>query len=205
MISSLHDALDSRTSIHQFQPDRPLDDACIAALARLATTAPTAYNLQNWRLIAVRSPEAKTKLQAAAFGQQKIADASVAFIVCGTLAAHVHLAAALQPSVAAGILQQPVADAWVAQAHASHEGNAALQRDEAQRSASMAAMTLMLAAQGMGLGSCAMGGFDAQQVAAEFGLTSLEVPVMIVAVGHPADDKARQKPRKPLAEVLTLV
>ena len=204
MISSLHDALESRTSIHQFQPDRPLDDACIAALARLATTAPTAYNLQNWRLIAVRSPEAKARLQAAAFGQQKIADASVAFIVCGTLAAHVHLAAALQPSVAAGILQQPVADAWVAQAHASHEGNAALQRDEAQRSASMAAMTLMLAAQGMGLGSCAMGGFDAPQVAAEFGLTSLELPVMIVAVGYAGTGNGAQKPRKALAEVLTL-
>lgn len=204
MTSSLHDAIASRTSIHQFQPDRPLDDARIAALARLATTAPTAYNLQNWRLIAVRSPQAKARLQAAAFGQQKIADASVAFIVCGTLAAHEHLAVALQPSVDAGILKQTVADAWVAQACASHEGNAALQRDEAQRSASMAAMTLMLAAQGMGLGSCAMGGFEAQQVAAEFGLTSQELPVMIVVVGYPATGNGAQKPRKALAEVLTL-
>lgn len=205
MTSSLHDAIASRTSIHQFEPDRPLDDARIAALARLATTAPTAYNLQNWRLIAVRSKEAKARLQAAAFGQRKIADASVAFIVCGTLAAHVHLAAALQPSVVAGTLQQPVADAWVAQARASHEGNTALQRDEAQRSASMAAMTLMLAAQGMGLGSCAMGGFDAQQVAREFGLAAEDLPVMVVAVGYPAAGNAPQKRRKPLAEVLTLV
>ncbi|AHY09918.1 nitroreductase family protein [Serratia plymuthica] len=38
-----------------------------------------------------------------------------------------------------------------------------LQRDEVVRSASLAAMTLMLAAQGMGLGSCPMVGFNPQE------------------------------------------
>ncbi len=196
--------IEARNSIHQFQPGLPLDEATIAALAGLATSAPTAYHLQNWRLIAVRSEEAKARLQGTAFGQQKIVDASAVFIVCGTLEAHRQLAASLQPSVAAGIVKPQVAEAWVAQAGAAHEGNAALQRDEAIRSASMAAMTLMLAAQGMGLGSCAMGGFDAAGVAKGFGLGPLELPVMLVAVGHPAPGNAPQKLRKPLAEVFSM-
>ena len=204
MTLSMQQTIEARNSIHQFQPGRPLDGDTVATLARLATTAPTAYNLQNWRLIAVCSEDAKARLKASAFGQQKIADASAAFLVCGTLAAHRQLAAVLQPSVAAGIVKQAVADAWVAPAGAAHEGNAQLQRDEAMRSASMAAMTLMLAAQDLGLGSCAMGGFNAEAVAREFGLGALELPVMIVAVGHPAAGNAPQKLRRPLDEVLAV-
>ncbi|MEC5344484.1 nitroreductase family protein [Brenneria populi] len=66
-------------------------------------------------------------------------------------------------------------------------------------------MTLMLAAQGMELGSCAMGGFDAERVAQEFELSVTELPVVIVAVGHPEISNWPQKPRKPLPEILAIV
>lgn len=71
----------------------------------------------------------------------------MAFIICGTLSAHQQLATALQPSVAAQIMEQRTVDGWVKQATTSHENDAVLQRDEAVRSASLAAMTLMLAAE----------------------------------------------------------
>ena len=73
--------------------------------------------------------------------------------------AHKQLRSALQPSLEANIMEQKVVDAWVTQI-ASHEGNFILQRDEAIRSASLAAMSLMLSAQDIGLGTCAIGGFD---------------------------------------------
>jgi nitroreductase len=99
-----------------------------------------------------------------------------------------------------------MADAWVAQANIAHEGNPALQRDEAIRSASLAAMTLMLAAHGKGLVSCPMVGFDADGLAREFGLDlACEVPVMLVTVGYPAAGNGPQKPRKPLLDVLEFV
>ena len=104
----------------------------------------------------------------------------------------------------ARILDQAIADGWVARASTAHESNATLQRDEALRSASLAAMTLMLAAEGMGLGSCPMSGFDAAQVAREFNLSTTELPVMIVAVGYPETDNWPQKPRKPLVDVLAI-
>lgn len=188
-----------------FQADRPLDDDAIESLVSQATKAPSAYNMQNWRFIAVRSKHGKTNLKAAAYGQQKIADASVAFIICGTLAEHQQLAATLVPSVEASIMDQQMVNGWVTQANSSHEGNPALQRDEAIRSASLAAMTLMLAAQGMGLGSCAMSGFDTLQVIQEFALPETELPVMIVAVGHPAKGNWPQKPRKALSKILSIV
>mgnify|MGYP001077482929 FL=1 len=177
MTNSIQHVIESRTSVNAFLPDRPLAEGVIESLISQATKAPSAYNLQNWRFIAVRSPDAKARLESAAYGQRKIVDASVAFVICGTLEAYSQLASALRPSVDARTMEPRTVDGWVAQATATHEGNPVLQRDEAVRSASLAAMTLMLAAQGMGLGSCAMSGFDARQVSRAFGLDATDPTV----------------------------
>lgn len=197
-------AIETRVSTHLFDASHALDEAQIAELVRLATRAPTAYHLQNWRFIAVRTPAAKARLHALAWRQQKVLDAAVTYIICGTLQAHTQLADRLAPVVRAGVFGQAVGDAWVAQATAAHAPDDQLQRDEAVRSASLAAMTLMLAAEGMGLASAPMGGFDATGVASEFGLQSDELPVMLVAVGRAAVMPV-PKPRRPVAEVLALV
>lgn len=203
--TTIQQAIASRVSIHAFAPGHALADADIEQLVQQATQAPTAFNFQNWRFVAVRSPAAKQRLRAVAYGQQKVEDAAVVFIICGSLQAHRRLAEVLQPSVDDGIIALDVADALVNAAHAVHEGNAAVQRDEAIRSASLAAMTLMLAAQGRGWVSCAMSGFDPQGVSQAFALGAEEVPVVLVAVGHAATADERQKRRRPLADVLELV
>lgn len=197
--------IESRVSVQHFDPCRSLTEDVIRELTALATQAPSAYNLQNWRFIAVRSVSAKARLQAVAYGQQKVLDASMVFIVCGVLAAHERLAEVLEPAVEAGLMTRQVAGGWVAQATRTHAGNPQRQHDEAIRSASLAAMTLMLAAQGMGLGSCPMVGFDAQELSREFGLDGSDVPVMLLALGYPADGNGPQKPRRPLSEVLEFV
>jgi nitroreductase len=205
MFNDIKTLIESRISANNYDTSRTVSDQDISELVRLATLAPTAYNFQNWKFIAVRDPDAKARLKAVSFNQHKVVDASVTFIICGTLAAHEGLAAALQPSVDAGIVEASMQAAWVAMAHRSHVDNPQLQRDEAIRSASLAAMTLMLAAQGMGLSTGSMGGFDAAGVAREFGLAATDVPVMLVTVGYAAPGNWPQKPRKPVQEVLELV
>lgn len=194
--------IEARVSANNYDSARGLDQQQIAELVRLATLAPSAYNFQNWKFIAVRSAAAKARLKTVAYGQHKVVDAAVTFIICGTLEAQRDLPRALQPTVDAGIMPQAMADAWVAMANGSHPGQPQLQRDEAVRSASLAAMTLMLAAEGMGLASGAMSGFDAAGVAREFKLGANEVPVILVTVGYAAPGNWPQKPRKALAEVL---
>ena len=205
MTTSIQHLINTRTSINHFQPSRPLQESDISLLVELATKAPTAYNMQNWHFIAVQSEEAKIQLKSAAFGQQKIVDASIAFIICGKLEAHQQLSSALEPSVKANIIGQHVADAWVTHAMAAHKNNDLLQRDEAIRSASLAAMSLLLAAQDMGFGSCPIGGFDAIEVSRQFALSENEIPVLIVVVGYPKEQNLRQKMRKPLSEILTVI
>jgi nitroreductase len=205
MTNTVKEAIEQRISANMFDPSKSLTTAQIEELIRLATCAPTAFNFQNWRFIAVQSIEAKERLKAVAYGQQKIVDAAVTFIVCGKLEAHKGLAHALKPSIASGLLEQSMADAWVHMAHDGHENNPIRQRDEAIRSASMGAMTLMLAAQGMGLVSGPMIGFDPVGVAKEFQLTANDIPAMLIAVGIAAPGNWPQKPRLPVREVLTIV
>lgn len=202
MYDTIKHLIESRASVNHYDTSRDLTQHEITELVRLATLAPSAYNFQNWKFIAVRSAAAKARLKAVSYGQQKVVDAPVTFIICGTLAAHEGLASALQPSLAAGIMDQAVFQAWLGMAQRSHLDNPQLQRDEAFRSASLAAMTLMLAAQGMGLSTGSMSGFDPLGVAREFGLAENEVPVMLVTAGYPAPGNWPQKPRKHLDEVI---
>lgn len=204
MFNPIKNLIESRVSTGRYDPARSLSDQQLTELVRLATRAPSAFNAQNWKFVAVRSAEAKARLKAASFGQQQVEDAAVTFIVCGTLGAHRSMPRALQPSVAAGIVPQSVADAWVAMATEAHQGNPQLQRDEAFRSASLAAMTLMLAAEGMGLSSGAMSGFDTDAVVEAFELDASEVPVMLVTIGYGLANNWPQKPRRPLQDVMVL-
>jgi nitroreductase len=201
MNKPIKDLIEARVSANYFDRAAPVSDEQVAELVRLATLAPSAYNVQNWQFVAVRSQEAREKLRELSFGQQKVADAPVTFIISGTLRAQDQVAAALKPAVDKGILIQPVVDSWTHMAQ-SMDGDERAQRDEALRSASLAAMTMILAAEGMGLSSCAMTGFDAEAVHAAFGLGANEVPVMLVAVGHAAKGNWPQKPRRPLDDVL---
>ena len=76
----------SRSAAKYYDPDARLSDEQIRDLVRIGTSAPTSFHLQNWRFIAVRTPEAKAKLRPLAWGQPAITDAAVTFIVIGKLA-----------------------------------------------------------------------------------------------------------------------
>lgn len=197
-------ALEERRTANLYDPSHRIDDAQIQELVRLATKAPTSFNLQNWRFIAVRTPEAKARLRPLAWDQPKITDAAVTFIVCGQLADPAVLPDRLAPSVQAGFMPAAVLDMLHGAAQGLYAGQPQLQRDEAIRSATFGASALMQAAQAMGWGSTPMIGFDAAAVAQAFGLAADEVPALLVAVGAALPANWPQKPRRPVAQVLEL-
>lgn len=197
--------IQARASSSSYDASRTLSEGEIGALIDLATQAPSAFNMQNWKFIAVHSTAAKARLLPLAYGQPKIVDAAVTFIVCGTLDEHLTMPAALAPTRDAGIIDQATYDGWVGAVNNMYGANPVMQRDEAVRSASLAAMTLMLAAQEKGLVSCPMIGFDPDGVAAAFELAATDVPVMLVTVGYTGPSNWPKKPRKAVAEVLAFV
>src|SRR5262249_27553436 len=70
--------LDRRATSH-FKPG-PVPDEYVEAILQFGAQAPSGYNLQPWRFVAVRSKENRERLQKAAYNQEKIREAPVVII-----------------------------------------------------------------------------------------------------------------------------
>jgi nitroreductase len=195
----------SRSSAKYYDPAATLSDDEISELVRIGTTAPTSFHLQNWRFIAVRSPEAKARLRPIAWNQPATTEAAVTFIVCGQLADSSVIPARLAPLVEAGIMPAQMVPEWEIPARDLYMDYPQRRRDEALRTATFGAAAIIYAARSLGLGSTPMIGFDAEAVHREFGLGPEEVPVMLLSVGKERAGNWAQKPRLPVAEVLDFV
>jgi len=195
----------SRSAAKYYDPSATLSDDQIRELVQIGTAAPTSFHLQNWRFIAVRTPEAKARLSPIAWNQPAITEAAVTFIVCGQLADSSVIPDRLAPVVQAGLMPAAMVSEWEAPARNLYKEFPQRQRDEAVRTATFGAAAMIYAARSLGLGSTPMIGFDAEAVHREFGLAENEVPVMLLTVGPERPGNWPQKPRRPLTEVLGFV
>ena len=71
MANAVIESMLSRSSAKYYDPAATLSDDEIRELVRIGTTAPTSFHLQNWRFIAVRTPEAKARLSPIAWNQPR--------------------------------------------------------------------------------------------------------------------------------------
>ncbi|SIO65085.1 Nitroreductase [Singulisphaera sp. GP187] len=205
MTNAVIECILSRSTTKKYDPAVTLSDDQIRELVRIGTTAPTSFHMQNWRFIAVRTPEAKARLSPIAWNQPPITDAAVTFIVCGQLADSSVIPERLAPLVEAGVMPAAMVPDWEIPARGLYMEYPQRQRDEAVRSGAIAATAMIYAARSLALGSTPMIGFDAEAVAREFGLAEDEVPVMLLSVGAERPGNWPQKPRRPVADVLDLV
>ena len=122
-------------------------------------------------------------------------------MILGDLNGHKRLEGILDETVHAGLLPREVADVWFTMANGMYGSDPRLARDEAIRSGSLAAMTLMLAAGNRGYVSCPIG-FNPVQVMEILRISDHYVPVMMLAVGRPASGNNERRPRLPIDQVL---
>jgi nitroreductase len=191
-----------RTSVNNFDPNKTISEAEIRTIIADAIEAPSSYNIQHWRFVAVTDPEKKKQLQAAAYNQPKVGQASATIIVLGDLRGYEKLERIYDPLVKNGSVTEEFAAGAVQRATGAYLNNPQFQRDEAIRSGAMAAMVLMLAAQARGYATGPMIGFDPEQVKRLFKISDRYIPVMLVTLGHPAPGNLPRKPRLSVDEVL---
>lgn len=78
---NLKDVLEGRRSVRRYS-DRPVDRDAVVSLLEAAETAPSAGNLRAREYYVVTSPEMRSALSVAAFGQEHVAAAPVVVVVC---------------------------------------------------------------------------------------------------------------------------
>ena len=193
----LRDAVRERRSTKSYS-DRPVDEATLRRIFELVLKSPSSFNLQHTRFVLVRAAERRALLMAASWGQTHVGAAAVDVVVCAKVNAHEDARRSQSHA------PDDVAEKVCALIDRIYAGNPQLQRDEAIRSASLASMTLMLAAQAEGLRTCPMIGFDPEKVAEIAGLDADHIPVMLITLGHPGDGAAFPTSRFPMGEVVRL-
>jgi nitroreductase len=190
----------SRRAVKQYDASYKMSEAELKELLEIAGRAPSSWNLQHWKFFVITDQDAKQRLLPIAYGQQQVVDASAVIAVLGDLEANRNAEAVFGPAVAAGQMSAEVKKNLIAQIDGAYT-IPTVPRDEAIRNASLAAMTLMLAARAKGLDTCPMGGFDAQKFVEEFRVPSRYLPVMLITVGKAAQP-GRPSDRFPVEETV---
>ena len=191
------DAIDSRRAVKHYDPDHRLTESEISTLLEATIKAPTAFNIQHWRLVVVRDPEQRRRIRAAAWDQAQVTDSSLLVVFCADLGAW-----RKDPARYWRNAPGPVRDFLVSAIGQYYEGREQVQRDECMRSCGLAGQTLMLAAQGLGYDSCPMDGFDFEAVGKLINLPEDHIIAFMVAVGKATEAARPRGGQLDLAEVV---
>jgi nitroreductase len=178
---TVREAVLTRRAMRSFDPTEQISLGEVELLLHEACLAPSALNLQNWEFIVCLDKADKNRLREAAFDQQKLADASAVVIILGNLVLHERVAR----NPEANCFPAEEAGEWERLATWAYADDAQRRRDEAFRSCSLFAMTLMLLAQDRGWWTAPVGGFDADKLTADFGVPEPYIPVLLIAIGQP--------------------
>jgi len=175
------DAIKQRRAVKQYDPEHEMTQAEVELLMSLAKLAPTAFNQQNYRFVLVRDAELRQQIREAAWDQAQVTDASLLIVLCADLKAWEK-----DPARYWANASSEVQDYMQSAIDAYYRNREQVQRDEAMRSAGIAAQTIMLAARSMGYDTCPMDGFDYDAVGKLVNLPEDHVVAMFVVVGKAA-------------------
>ncbi|ROO26564.1 nitroreductase family protein [Salinisphaera japonica] len=174
------DAIRARRSVRKFDPDHRMREDEIDTLLSHTLLSPTAFNIQNWRFVAVQDAEIRAEIQKAAWGQSQVTECSLLLVLCMDLKSW-------DKSPERYWVNAPthVSDSMVRNIRHFYRDDDLLQRDEGMRSCGMAAQTAMLAAVGMGYDSCPMDGFDFKRVGHLINLPPDHRICLMLCIGKP--------------------
>lgn len=185
-----------RRSVNFFDKTRKLDMQTLQNIIDLAVMAPSAFNLQPWRVLIIQSEEAKNKLLSLANNQPKVVEASANLVLVGNKKGW----SASNP-VWEEMLQSVGGNKDIvsgAQQAAAYLYGSSPERELkfAESNTGLLAMSLMIAAKEYGVDTHPMSGIDFDGIHREFGLNEDETVVMSIAVGY-FDHNQTLYPRRP--------
>lgn len=185
----LKQVFETRRSINFFDTNKEVSEETLRNIVNLATTTPSAFNLQPWELIAVRSKDAKEKLMKLSNNQPKIGEAPVTLIVVGNKNGYDKsnpIWGEMLKLMGGNLEALEGTQNAAAYLYGSSEER---KIKFAESNAGLFAMSLMYAAKEFGVDSHPMSGMDFDGIKKEFGLGDDKTVVMLIVLGHLQQDK----------------
>lgn len=156
------EVIEKRRSVRSFL-NKEIDDKTLNEILETVNLAPSAGNLQAYRIVVVRNQELKQKLATASHDQDFIVDASVVLVFLA------------DKNASKGKYGQRGVELYSIQ------------------DATIAASYSQLAATALGLGSVWVGAFEPEVIAKLVDAKPHEEPIAIIPIGYPADIPIQEK------------
>lgn len=144
----------TRRSIRKYIPEEPIEREVLEQILIAGLAAPSAGNVQPWKIYVVANQEIKEKLEQAAGGQAFVGEAPVVVVVCGD-----------QEAAFTSYGERGV-DLFI------YQDTAALTQN------------ILLAANSFGVGSCWVGSFNEDRIRTILGLDDFLRPLAMITLGY---------------------
>lgn len=196
LLSSIRGRFACREFTNQLVAGRMID-----LILEAGRIAPSAFGMEPWRFVVVRSAEAREKVAAACFNQDPATTAPV-------LIALVALVEALAPG-SAFVEDRLTAEAGGPPPDVLREAYRGLYAQMEAKSwavaqCNFAAAQMMIQASALDLATCPIGGYDEAALADALNLAPGESPALVLAVGHCAQAQSERRRRK-MAEIVEII
>ena len=183
-------AFKERRSVNFFNKEKKLDIQLVKEIVDLAVLAPSAFNLQPWRIIVVESESGKEKLKSLSNNQEKVTEAAVTLILIGNKNGwNDNNPVWVEMLQSVGGNQQMVDGAKGAAAYL-YGTSEDRKLKFAESNTGLLAMAIMMAATEFGVDTHPMSGIDFDGIQKEFGLADNETVVMTITMGYFDDSKS---------------
>ncbi|GAP25557.1 nitroreductase family protein [Gluconobacter japonicus] len=197
MTLDVSSAILQRRATKHFDAAHVMPEKDLETILGLARRMPTAFNIQNWRFVALKDPELRKQVRAVSWDQAQVTDASALIVLCADIKAWEKSPERYWENAPAAVREY-----MVGAIDQYYRGREQVQRDEGMRSCGMAAAAIMLVAESLGYGTCPMDGFDFDAVGKLINLPEDHEIVMFVAIGKAASAPKPSGGALPVSEIM---
>ena len=185
-----------RRSVNFFDKSKALDESVLKEIINLAVLAPSAFNLQPWRIIVVKSDASKQTLFELSNKQDKVLAAPATLIIIGDKEGYTDSNPVWTEMLTSVGGNQAMVDGAKQAAAYLYGSSDERKLKFAESNAGLFAQSVMIAAKEFDVDSHPMSGIDFEGIHKTFGLKESETVVMTIALGH-ADTATALYPRRP--------
>lgn len=196
----------SRTSIREYDPNVKIDEATLLKILEEATSAPSSWNLQPWRFVLIHSPEMKAKLRPfMMFNTPQIDTSAALILVLNDLDRYAMFPIMNKMELDAGMITE---DHYKVRNQKAEQARATRTKESLDREGlldcGLVSQNIMIIAQAYGYDTCPMGGFDRDNFMKVLEIDSNRYkPVVLISIGKKARD-AKPTLRFPIRTITTI-
>ncbi|MHB8896679.1 MAG: nitroreductase family protein [Candidatus Geothermincolia bacterium] len=194
------EAIETRRSIRRYK-DKPVPPELLDKVLEAARVAPSTSNTQSWKFKVVTDPALRKQIRDSAYGQRFLEQAPVVIACCVDFDAFKDRGKQTRKLVKSGV--RPSLEMILR----SVIGGKGKEFDPERvvingtMNVSIAVEHMILAAQALGLGTCWVRAFKAQEVSDILGLPENVSVLSLLPLGFP-DETPKARPRKEMDEII---